>query len=143
MDHEFPLGLSYDDVLLIPQYSEIKSRSDVDLSTRITPNLKLEIPLISSNMSSITDVNFAVALGKLGGLGVLPRFMSIGEEVNMVEDVKKKNVLVGAAIGVKEDGFERARSLVSAGVDLLVLDVAHGHMQKVIDAVDKKEAGYQ
>lgn len=134
MDHEFPLGLSYDDVLLVPQYSEIKSRSDVDLSTQITPNLKLDIPIISSNMSSITDINFAIALGKLGGIGVLPRFMSIGEEADMVTAVKKEKVLVGAAIGVKEDGFERAKSLVSAGVDLLVLDVAHGHMRQTIEA---------
>jgi IMP dehydrogenase len=133
MDHEIPLGLSYDDVLLIPQYSEIKSRSDVDLSAQITPNLKLALPLISSNMSSITDANFAISLGKAGGLGVLPRFMSIEEEVNMVEAVKKEKVLVGAAVGVREKGFERAKLLVSAGADLLVLDVAHGHMKQTIE----------
>jgi len=133
MDHEIPLGLSYDDVLLIPQYSVIKSRSDVDLSTQITPNLMLNIPLISSNMSSITDANFAISLGRLGGLGVLPRFMSTEEEVNMVEAVKKEKVLVGAAVGVREKGFERAKLLVSAGADVLVLDVAHGHMQQTIE----------
>jgi IMP dehydrogenase len=134
MDHRIPLGLSYDDVLLIPQYSEIKSRSDVDLSTQITPNLRLNIPLISSNMSSITDTNFAISLGRLGGLGVLPRFMSSEEEVNMVETVKKEKVPVGAAVGVREEGFERAKLLVSAGADLLVLDVAHGHMLQTIEA---------
>lgn len=134
---KIPLGLSYDDVLLIPQYSKIKSRSDVDLSTRIAPNLKLAIPLISSNMSSITDVRFAIALGKLGGLGVLPRFMSAEEEAEMVEAVKQEKVLVGAAIGLKEQKFERAKLLVSAGADLLVLDVAHGHMQQTIEATKK------
>src|SRR4030042_2939155 len=134
MDHSFPLGLSYDDVLLIPQYSEVNSRSDVDLSTQMTPNLKLGIPLISSNMSSITDANFAISLGRLGGLGVLPRFMSTEEEVNMVSAVKKEKVLVGAAVGVRETGFERAKLLVSAGADLLVLDVAHGHMLQTIQA---------
>ena len=133
MDHEIPLGLSYDDVLLIPQYSEIKSRSDVDLSAQITFNLRLALPLISSNMSSITDANFAISLGRFGGLGVLPRFMSIEEEVNMVEAVKKEKVLVGAAVGVREKGFERAKLLVSAGADLLVLDVAHGHMKQTIE----------
>ena len=116
--------------LLIPRYSEIESRSDIDLSTQITPRLKLKIPLISSNMSSITDVKFAIALGKLGGLGVLPRFMPAEDEANMVIAVKKEKVLVGAAVGVKKGEFERAKLLVSAGVDLLVLDVAHGHMQK-------------
>lgn len=131
------LGLSYDDVLLIPQYSEIKSRSDVDLSSQITPHLKLRLPLISSNMSSITNVKFAIALGKLGGLGVLPRFMPAEEEADMVKVVKKEKVLVGAAVGVKEKEFERAKLLVSAGADLLVLDVAHGHMQQTIETTKK------
>ncbi|MEK7061336.1 MAG: guanosine monophosphate reductase [Patescibacteria group bacterium] len=134
---DISLGLSYDDVLLIPRYSEIESRSDIDLSTQITPRLKLKIPLISSNMSSITDVKFAIALGKLGGLGVLPRFMPAEDEANMVIAVKKEKVLVGAAVGVKKGEFERAKLLVSAGVDLLVLDVAHGHMQKTIETTKK------
>ena len=132
--NNLPLGLSYDDVLLIPQLSNITSRSDVDLSTQITPKVKLMVPLISSNMSSITDVRFAIALGKLGGLGVLPRFMPKDVEAEMVEKVKKENVLVGAAVGVKEKGFERAKLLVSAGVDILILDVAHGHMLQTIEA---------
>ena len=103
---DITLGLSYDDVLLVPQYSEIKSRSDVDLSTQITPHIKLRLALISSNMSSITDAKFAIALGKLGGLGVLPRFMSIEEEVAMVKAVKREKIPVGAAVGVKEKEFE-------------------------------------
>jgi len=134
---DIPLGLSYDDVLLVPQYSEIKSRSDVDLSSQITPRIKLKLPLISSNMSSITDVKFAIALGKLGGLGVLPRFVSAEEEAKMVKTVKREKILVGAAVGVKEKEFERAKLLVSAGADLLVLDVAHGHMQQTIETTKK------
>jgi len=131
------LALSYDDVLLIPQYSEIKSRSDVDLSTQITPHINLKIPLVSSNMSSITDVKFAISLAELGGLGILPRFMSIEKEANMVEAVKRKKVLVGAAVGVKEETIDRAKALVSAGCDLLVLDVANGHMKQAIDTTIK------
>jgi IMP dehydrogenase len=88
-------------------------------------------------MSSITDVKFAISLGKLGGLGILPRFMSVESETNMVNEVKKEKVLVGAAVGVKEDGFERAKNLVSAGADLLVLDVAHGHMLQTIETTKK------
>ena len=131
------LALSYDDVLLVPQYSEIKSRSDVDLSTQITPHLKLKVPIISSNMSSITDTGFAIALGKLGGLGVLPRFMCIEDEANMVSAVKREKLPVGAAVGVKEGTIERAKALVSAGCDLLVLDVANGHMKQTIDTTIK------
>lgn len=133
MDYNFDQGLAYDDVLLIPQYSEIKTRSDVDISVQITPKVKLGNPMISSNMSTITDVDFAIALGKLGGLGVLPRFNSAEDEANQVSKVKTENVLVGAAVGVKEGSIERAEMLVKAGADLLVLDVAHGHMLQTIE----------
>lgn len=134
---EFPLGLSYDDVLLVPQYSKIKSRSEVDLSTQITSNIKLSIPLISSNMNSITNAKFAIALGRLGGLGIIPRFMTVEKEAEIVKKVKKEKIPVGAAVGVKEKGFERAKTLVSAGADILILDVAHGHMQQAIEKTKK------
>lgn len=132
MSQDFPLALSYDDVLLVPQYSEIDSRSDVDLSTQITPRVRLQIPIISANMSDVTGVEMAVAIGKLGGLGVLPRFITIESQANMVAKVKKQNVLVGAAIGIR-DWEERSQALVKAGCDILFLDVAHGHMRKAIE----------
>ncbi len=131
------LALSYDDVLLVPQYSEIKSRSEVGLSTRITPHVKLGIPMISSNMSSITNANFATRLGKLGGLGVLPRFTSIENEAGMVAAVKKEKLFVAASVGIKEGSLERAKVLVLAGADILVLDVAHGHMLQAIEETRK------
>lgn len=135
--HNIKLALSYDDVLLIPQYSEIKSRSEVDLTTQLTPHVKLRLPILSSNMSTITDEGFAVALAKLGGLGVIPRFRSIEEEANIVRGVKAKGFLVGASVGVKEQTIERAEAAVKAGADIIVIDVAHGHMLQVIDATKK------
>lgn len=134
MNQDIPLGLSYDDVLLIPQYSEIESRSDVDLSTQLTPRVKLSLPLISSNMSTVTSTEFAIALGKLGGLGVIPRFVTADEEANMVAETKKHKIVVGAAIGVREEGLERAELMVKAGADVLFLDVAHGYLEKVLSA---------
>ena len=135
MDQKFPLALSYDDVLLIPQYSEITSRSDVDLSVKITSKLTLKIPLISANMSDVTGSEMAIAMARLGGLGVIPRFMPAEEEANMVSVVKKENLLVGAAIGIRNGMYARAETLINAGADILFLDVAHGHMLKVIEAV--------
>jgi IMP dehydrogenase len=129
-----PLALSYDDVLLVPQYSEIKSRLDVDLSTQITPHVKLGIPLISINMSDVTGVEMAVELAKLGGLGFLPRFVSAQEQARMVSEVKKANVYAAAALGVREGFLERAEMLANAGVDILTIDVAHGHMSVAIEA---------
>ena len=135
MQENIPLALSYDDVLLVPQYSELDSRNLVDLTTFISPNLTLKIPLISANMSDVTGVELAVKLGQLGGLGVIPRFMTAEEEADMVSEVKKSKVKVGAAIGLRNGMFGRAETLINAGADILVLDVAHGHMQMTIDAV--------
>lgn len=130
---QFVTAYSYDDVLLVPQKSIIKSRRDVILESNLTKNFKLNLPIISSNMDSVTGVEMAVALAKLGGLGVLPRFSSVEEEVEMLINVKKENVKVGASIGIKEDYLERTEKLVKNNVDLIVVDVAHGHMQRVLD----------
>lgn len=132
-----PLALSYDDVLLVPQYSEIKSRNDVDLSTQITPHVKLSIPLLSINMTDVTGVEMAINLGRLGGLGLLPRFVSPEDQADMVLKVKKANVYAGAAIGCREGYIERAEKLVNAGVDILTLDVAHAHMLQALEATSE------
>ena len=134
MNYSFPLALSYDDVLLTPQISSIQSRSDVDLSVQITPNVKLQIPLISINMTDVTGVEMAVALGKLGGIGFLPRFETPEMEADMVLAVKKEGVMVGAAVGCKEGYMARAEMLAKAGADIITLDVAHGGMTQAIDA---------
>lgn len=134
MNHDFPLALSYDDVLLVPQISSINSRSDVDLSVQITPNVKLEIPLVSINMSDVTGVEMAIALGKLGGIGFLPRFEKPETQANMVSSVKKEGVVVGAAVGCRQGYLERAEMLAKAGSDIITLDVAHGGMTQAIEA---------
>lgn len=135
--NDIRLALSYDDVLLVPKYSEIKSRLDVDLSTQITPHVKLNLPLISINMTDVTGVKMAVALGKLGGLGFLPRFVSPTDQANMVAEVKKEGVYAAAAIGCKDGYMERADALVAAGVDILTLDVAHGHMLQSLEVTQE------
>lgn len=134
---DIPLALSYDDVLLVPQYSDILSRNDVSLITKISTRFSLEIPLISANMSDVTDAKMAIALGKLGGLGVIPRFLPVDMQADEVAEVKRSNVLVGAAVGARNGIVERATALVTAGADLLFIDVAHGHMQKNLEATTK------
>lgn len=136
MSQNIPLGLSYDDVLLIPQHSNLGSRAEVDLTTKIASGVTLKLPLISINMSDVTEEKMAIALGKLGALGFIHRFCSIEEQSNMVQRVKKENVLVGAAIGVRNGHLKRAESLAKAGADIITIDVAHGAMQKAIDATN-------
>ena len=133
MDQKIPLGLSYDDVLLIPRRSNISSRTDIDLSTQITPRVRLKIPLISINMTDVTGVEMAIAMAKAGGLGLLPRFITAEEEADMVNKVKKAGVLSAAAVGCRNGALSRAEMLVKAGVDILTLDVAHAHMERALE----------
>lgn len=137
MNQKIPLGLSYDDILLIPQYSKTNSRSEVDLSTQITPRVKLKLPLISISMTDVTGVKMAVVLGKLGALGFLHRFVSPEKQADMVSKTKKENVLVGAAVGIRNGYIQRAEKLVKARVDILTIDVAHGAMQKTIETTQE------
>lgn len=134
MRSSIPLALSYNDVLLVPQKSSVNSRSDVDLTTKITKRITLKLPIISTNMTDVTGIDMAVSLGKLGGVGFLPRFFSIEKQSDMVKNVKKEGVIVGAAVGAKENEIERAEALVAAGCNILTLDVAHGAMLKAIEA---------
>lgn len=132
-----PLALSYDDVLLLPKYSPIKSRSNVDLSIQLTPHVHLKIPILSANMDTVTNPQMAITLNKLGGLGVLPRFNSIEEQSQQVQKVKQAGCQVAAAAGIRNGYLPRIQSLVDAGVDLIIIDVAHGHQEQVVAGIKK------
>lgn len=133
---------SYDDVLLVPQKSKIKSRCDVSLKSNLSSNFSMELPIISSNMDSISGVDMAISLGKLGGVAVLPRFSTIEEEIEMLQRIKKENIKVGASIGIKGDYLERVEKLVQNKVDLVVVDVAHGHMDRVSEVTKEVKNKY-
>ena len=89
-----PLALSYDDVLLAPRRSGIGSRSDVDVSTRLTRNLRLAIPMVSANMDTVTESEMAIAMARAGGIGIVHRFLSVEEQVAEVARVKRAEALV-------------------------------------------------
>ncbi len=259
-----PKGLSYDDVLLVPSRSEVHSRAAVSTKTKLSKNIELNIPLVSSNMDTVTEAEMAIAMAKVGGIGIIHRFNTIEQEVELVKQVKRNSntiienpitihakdtiaqaqevmdehnikgllvvdknntlqgiltsrdirfcppadtqvknlmtskeqlivgkagitvekakklliqhrieklplinedwtvaglitgkdiynkaeyphaatdskgrLLVGAAIGVNQDSLERARQLVKAGVDMLVIDIAHGHSDLAINMLRK------
>jgi IMP dehydrogenase len=128
-------GYSFDDVLIVPKYNKVRSRSEVNFRTRVTRNHSIDIPLIAANMDTVCDSGMAISLGILGGLGVIHRFMSVQNEVMEVVRVKAQRLVCAAAIGIG-DYVERVAALVDAGVDILVLDIAHGHSKyagKVLD----------
>ena len=89
-----PLALSYDDVLLAPRRSGISSRSDVDVSTRLSRNVRLAIPVVSANMDTVTGSDMAIAMARAGGIGFIHRFLSIEDQVAEVARVKRAEALV-------------------------------------------------
>ena len=86
---EFKEGLTFDDVLLIPKYSDITSRSQTNLQTQLSRNISLNIPLVSANMDTVTESAMAVAMAQQGGIGIIHRFLTIKEQVNEVLKVKR------------------------------------------------------
>jgi IMP dehydrogenase len=128
------LGLTYDDVLLLPDASDVVP-SEVSTKTQLTRDIQLEIPLVSSAMDTVTESTMAIAMAKAGGIGIIHRNLSIDEQVTHVKLVKGANLLVGAAVGVGDDGYERAQALIEIGVDVVVVDTAHGHHRAVLDAI--------
>ena len=135
------LGLTYDDVLLLPDASDVVP-SEVDTKTQLTRGIQLDIPLISSAMDTVTESTMAIAMAKAGGIGIIHRNLAIDEQVTHVKLVKGANLLVGAAVGVGDDGFERAQALIEIGVDVIVVDTAHGHHRAVLDAITKIKKHY-
>ena len=82
-------GFTFDDVLLVPKFSDITSRSQTDLSTNISRNIKLNIPLVSANMDTVTESTMATTMARQGGIGIIHRFLTIEEEANQVLKVKR------------------------------------------------------
>ena len=128
----FNTALTFDDVLLLPQYSDIR-RKDVSLSTKLTKRLSLELPILSAPMDTVTESSMAIEMARAGGLGVIHKNMSASEQAREVQKVKIKKLLVGAAIAYGEGSLERALALAQAGADVLIIDTAHGHSKGVIE----------
>lgn len=128
-------GYSYGDVLLVPQRSPVESRSDVDLSTHLTPDLRIETPLLSAPMDTVTEAEMAIALSRAGGFGTIHRFLTVDEQATEVVSVADADERVGAAVGIEEDYLDRTAAVVDAGADCVMVDVAHGHLEICLDAV--------
>ena len=126
MDDNKEKALGFDDVLLLPAAeSEIKSRKEVDTSTKISHNNTIKYPIIASPMDTISGVDTCVALNKIGAAGILHRFMSIEEQINQATEIKNRSGKCYIAIGLK-DYKERVLDLVNnVSPNMLVLDTAN------------------
>ena len=119
-------GITYDDVLLVPQYSDIISRREVDLTTNFGKGIELSLPIIASPMDTVSEADMAGNLNELGGLSIIHRYNTVEEQTAMIASLGKK-VLVGAAVGVLDDYMDRSRAAIEAGAKVICIDVAHGH----------------
>ena len=154
-------ALTYDDIQLIPAYSSIKSRQNIKLQTLLSERYGLLNPIVASPMDTVCEFEMALKMAELGGVGCIHRFMSIQEQRDIVERLYQsiygdgfggniaeswgvmyddwhaeiKQVPIMAAIGVQEEDKERARALEAAGANVLLIDVAHGHHQNVLDMI--------
>lgn len=133
--------LSFDDVLLVPQHSDLVSRSEVDTTTTLKRFGKLRVPIISSPMDTVTGGRMAKRIWSLGGLGIIHRYNTSAQQRAEVEStITTPGILnythsCGAAVGVTGDYIERAKRAVEAGAEIVCVDVAHGDHVSVISAV--------
>jgi IMP dehydrogenase len=142
-------GLTYDDILLVPKYSEEKSRSGIKVSTLVSRRYGLLRPYVASCMDTVCEYNMAIMMTELGGVGCIHRFMSIDSQCEQVSKVVEyivnnhmyeqwgvmyddwhaeiRDIPIMAAVGVSVDDIERSKRLVACGANIIVIDVAHGH----------------
>ena len=117
--------MSFDDVLLVPKYSDITSRKEISLKSSLGKNLNFDCPIISSPMDTVTEDEMAYAMHNYGGLGIIHRYNSVRDQALLVKSCDNANV--GAAIGVSGDYIERAAAVLECGANVLCIDIAHGH----------------
>ena len=154
-------ALTYDDIQLVPAFSNIKSRQNIKLHTLLSERYGLLNPIVASPMDTVCEFEMAYKMAELGGVGCIHRFMSIKEQRDIVERLyvsiygdgfggniaeswgvmyddwhaEMKLVPIMAAIGVQEEDKKRAKALVEGGANVLLIDVAHGHHQNVLDMI--------
>ena len=129
-------SFTFDDVLLIPKYSDVLP-SETDISLNLSKKITLKVPFLSSAMDTVTEYKMAVAIAQAGGIGVIHRNLNIRKQSEEVMKVKKKKLIVGAAVGTNNEDVDRARSLIDNGCDLIVIDTAHGHSAKGLKVLSK------
>lgn len=121
-------GLAHDDVHMVPRFSEVKSRSNIDVSVKLNrTEVVLKLPVLASPMDSVSGPVMAEKLWELGGMAILHRYCDIGTQAKWVDRVVGAGAQVGAAVGVGSDAIERAEAVIEAGAAAVCVDVAHGH----------------
>ena len=152
-------ALTYDDILLVPKYSEIETRSSINLATLVSKRYGLLRPYVASCMDTVCEYRMAIKMVEFGGVGCIHRFMTVEEQCEQVGKVMEyittnhmhenwgvmydnwhaeiQDIPVMAAVGVSESDVSRAESLVKCGANIILIDVAHGHHKNVKNMIQK------
>ena len=123
-------ALCFDDVLLVPRYSDIKSRKEINLASKLKnlDGLTFHLPIVSSPMDTITGSEMAMAMSKAGGLGIIHRYSSIATQVDLIEQASNLGTSpVGCCGRVTKDYLDRTSCAVRSGAQIICIDIAHGH----------------
>lgn len=128
------IALDFSDVLLVPQHSKVVSRTKVDPRTRLG-ELKLASPIVSSNMSVLTEARMAIAMGEVGGLGILHRYATTEQVLTWIKEVRDSPQYAVPSIGIQGADYEKAVMYLDAGASAITVDVAHGHTDAVQEIV--------
>lgn len=126
-----PTGLTFDDVLLVPKYSEVYSRKSVSLTTRLVGDIFIDLPFISANMDTVTGPRMASTLRQEGAVGVIHRFMPTSEHLEAVTNQRDPRIL---CIGVKDEDLNKVRA-IGNNCEAVLIDVAHGHHKRVVEMI--------
>ncbi len=129
-------ALTFDDVLLLPQYSSILP-ANTNINVNLSNTINLKLPFISSAMDTVTESKMAIAMAQSGGIGIIHRNLEIKKQCEEIKKVKKIRLKVGAAIGTSQKELTRAKNLIDSGADMIVIDTAHGHSSNVIKVLNK------
>jgi IMP dehydrogenase len=129
-------GLTFDDVLITPARSDIRSRRNPTLTTNLTKRISIETPIVSANMDTITEYDMALAMSQLGGVGILHRFITVEEQADQARRLRLAGVKnISASVGVGDEFKSRSEALIDAGVNLITIDIAHGHSIQMIETL--------
>ncbi len=133
------IALTYDDVLLVPQFSDVESRRKLSTQTRLTPKITLQIPIVSANMDTVTEAETAIAMARHGGIGIIHRFMSIQEQVAQIERVKRAESFIvdePITLTTKHTVGDARRLMEETGTGgILILDEAQ-HLVGIVTSRD-------